>query len=113
MLRCAVKREKSLSRRGAKTLSLPISATTYGYIAMARFFHPLLLVLARATESQLARYVEYLKEENRILRAKLPKRVVCSPGERQRLIKLGKPLGIGDQTVDHHRHAPHLRPLGQ
>ena len=60
---------------------------------MSKFFHPLLTVLARATESQLARYVEYLKEENRILRDKLPKRVVCTPGERQRLVKLGKPLG--------------------
>ena len=38
---------------------------------MATFFHPLLMVLARATESQLARYVEYLKAENRILRDKL------------------------------------------
>jgi putative transposase len=60
---------------------------------MAAFFHPLLTVLARATESQLARYVEYLKEENRILRDRLPKRIVCTPGERQRLVKLGKPLG--------------------
>ena len=51
------------------------------------------MVLARATESELARYVEYLKAENRILRSKLPKRVVCTPAERQRLVKLGKPLG--------------------
>jgi putative transposase len=60
---------------------------------MARFFHPLIMVLARATESELARYVEYLKAENRILRSKLPKQVVCTPAERQRLMKLGKPLG--------------------
>jgi len=66
---------------------------TYGYIRMARFFHPLIMVLARATECELARYVEYLKAENRILRDKLPKRVVCTPAERQRLVKLGKPLG--------------------
>ena len=65
---------------------------TYGYIRMARFFHPLIMVLARATESELTRYVEYLKAENRILRDKLPKRVVCTPAERQRLVKLGKPL---------------------
>jgi len=60
---------------------------------MARFFHPLIMVLARATESELARYMEYLKAENRILRDKLPKRVVCTPAERQRLVELGKPLG--------------------
>jgi hypothetical protein len=58
---------------------------------MARFFHPLIMVLARATESELARYVEYLKAENRVFRDKLPKRVVCTPAERQRLVKLGKP----------------------
>jgi len=60
---------------------------------MPRFFHPLIHVLACATESQLARYVEYLKAENRILRSKLPKRIVCTPAERDRLVKLGKPLG--------------------
>lgn len=51
------------------------------------------MVLARATESELARYVEYLKAENRILRHKLPNRVICTPAERQRLVKLGKQLG--------------------
>ena len=60
---------------------------------MARFFHPLLTLLANATESQLAQYVEFLKAENRILRSKLPKCVVCTPAERERLVKLGKPLG--------------------
>ena len=60
---------------------------------MARFFHPLLMVLARATESELARYVEFLKAENRVLRSKLPKRVICTPAEKRRLVKLGKPLG--------------------
>ncbi|MHC4403264.1 MAG: hypothetical protein ACYTG0_26700 [Planctomycetota bacterium] len=61
---------------------------------MAKFFHPLIMVLARATESELARYVEYLKAENRILRSRLPKRVVCTRAERSRLIKLGKPLTL-------------------
>jgi hypothetical protein len=51
------------------------------------------MVLAHATQSQLARYVEYLKAENQVLRSKLPKRVICTPGERQRLVNLGKPLG--------------------
>ena len=60
---------------------------------MARFFHPLIMVLARATESELVHYVEYLKGENRILRSKLPKRVLCTPAERARLVKLGATLG--------------------
>lgn len=60
---------------------------------MARFFHPLLSLLANATESQLAQYVEFLKAENRILRSKLPGKVICTPAERDRLVKLGKPLG--------------------
>jgi putative transposase len=51
------------------------------------------MILARVTESQLARYVEYLKAENEILRSRLLKRVVCTPGDRQRLVKLGRPLG--------------------
>ena len=63
-------------------MSRSVLPTTYGYIHMARFFHPLIMVLARATGSELARYVEYLKAENRILRDKLPKRVVCTPAER-------------------------------
>jgi putative transposase len=49
---------------------------------MARFFHPLLTLLANATESQLAQYVEFLKAENRILRSKLPSKVICTPAER-------------------------------
>jgi len=42
------------------------------YTDMPRFFHPLIMVLARATESELARYVEYLRAENPILRDELP-----------------------------------------
>ena len=60
---------------------------------MARLLHPLLLLLARATENELVRYIEYLKGENRILRSKLPKRIAVTPAERTRLVKLGKPLG--------------------
>jgi putative transposase len=71
----------------------PASSPDRSYIIMAKFFHPLLTLLASATESQLAQYVEFLKAENRILRSKLPKCVICTPSERDRLVKLGKPLG--------------------
>jgi hypothetical protein len=52
---------------------------------MARIYHPLLMLLARATQAEMAQMVDYLKTENRILRAKLPKRVDVTAAERQRL----------------------------
>ncbi len=55
--------------------------------------HPLLALIASATESELAKYVEYLKEENRILRARLRQQVHTRRSERERLLKLGKALG--------------------
>ena len=60
---------------------------------MKRIIHPLLLLIARATEKDLVLYIEYLKAENRILRSKLPKRVKVTPAERATLIKLGVRLG--------------------
>ena len=60
---------------------------------MARFFHPLILMLANLGKSELARQVQYLKAENEILRAKLPKRVTVTPMERRRLVKLGRKIG--------------------
>ena len=60
---------------------------------MKRFVHPLLLLLARATEKELVQTIEYLKTENRMLRNKLPKRIEVTPAERARLLKLGVRLG--------------------
>lgn len=60
---------------------------------MKRMLHPLLLLVAGATEKELVHVVEYLKAENRILRSKLPKRINVTPAERSRLVKLGKRLG--------------------
>src|SRR5262245_24342549 len=61
---------------------------------MTRLMQSLLAVLAAATDRQLARYVQFLKEENRILRSRLPQRVIVTPQERRRLLKLGQPLGL-------------------
>lgn len=61
---------------------------------MRRIFHPLFTLLASATRQELARQVAYLKEENRILRARLPERVVATPQERKRLIRVGRRLGV-------------------
>lgn len=39
---------------------------------MSQIYHPLLALIASATNNELAKYVEYLKEENKILRARIP-----------------------------------------
>jgi putative transposase len=60
---------------------------------MGRILHPLLALLASATRQELARQVAYLKEENRILRARLPKRLVTTPQEQRRLMNVARRLG--------------------
>ena len=60
---------------------------------MTKSFHPLLALIASASSNELAKYVEFLKEENKILRARIPGQVHTRPDERSRLVKLGKALG--------------------
>jgi putative transposase len=60
---------------------------------MTRFVHPLLLLIVRFTNKELAQTIEYLLAQNRILRSKLPKQIEVTPAERAKLVKLGKPLG--------------------
>jgi putative transposase len=62
---------------------------------MRNIYRSLLLILAGATQRELARYVRYLKTENEILRSKLPARVVVTPRERNRLIRFAAKLGRG------------------
>ena len=50
----------------------------------AKIFHPLLALIASATNCELARYVEFLKEENRILRSRIPGQIHTKPEERSR-----------------------------
>jgi predicted RNA-binding protein YlqC (UPF0109 family) len=66
---------------------------------MKRFIHPLLMLLARATDKELVKIVEYLRAENRILRSKLPKHIQVTPAERGRLIELGARLGTKIRDV--------------
>lgn len=73
---------------------------------MKKLFHPLLELIATAAENELAAIIQHLKEENRILRDKLPKRVSLTDEERQRLVKTGTPLGSAIKeiiTIVHHR----------
>jgi len=60
---------------------------------VAKIFHPLLTLIASATDRELAKYVQFLKEENKILRARLGDEVHTKPEERKRLIQFGKALG--------------------
>ena len=56
----------------------------------AKIFHPLLSMIASASDSEMARYIEFLKEENKILRARVPGQIHTKPDERSRLVKLGR-----------------------
>ena len=60
---------------------------------MTNVFQSLLLVIAGATQKELARQVKYLKVENEILRSKLPKRITVTPKERNRLVRFAQKLG--------------------
>jgi len=55
--------------------------------SMLRLLRLLFLLLSHATDRQLARMVEYLKAENRLLRDRLPKRLRVTVQERRRLAK--------------------------
>jgi hypothetical protein len=61
---------------------------------MNPILHPIFALLASVTRQELARQVAYLKEENRILRARLPERLVATPEEKRRLQKFGRKLGV-------------------
>ena len=58
-----------------------------------KIFHPLLALIASSTNNELAKYVEYLKHENKILRSRIPGQIHTTPEERKTLLKYGKPLG--------------------
>jgi len=63
---------------------------------MANFrniYTALLLVLAKATNKELARYVSFLKAENQLLRSRLPERLKPTDREKNRLIRFGRGLG--------------------
>jgi hypothetical protein len=60
---------------------------------MSRFLQPLLLLLGRLTERQLAEVVQYPNAENELLRGWLPGRVTVTPLEEQWLHRFGRPVG--------------------
>lgn len=70
-----------------------LQTTDYDDTRMPKIVHPLLALIASATDRELAKYVEFLKEENKILRSRIPGQVHTKPAERERLLKLGRNLG--------------------
>ena len=60
---------------------------------MRNVYQSLLLLIAGATQKELAEHVRYLKVENEILRSKLPKRVTVTDKEKNRLAKFAQNLG--------------------
>ncbi len=86
--------------RGTETLSRPTPARERARTTAARggrtalrLLQPLFALFAAATDSQLARMVEYLRAENRILRDRLPERLTVTARERARLVRLGTRMG--------------------
>ena len=60
---------------------------------MAWLFQPLLMLIARSTDSQLARQVEFLHAENQMLRRRITKRVRLTGDEKALLVRLGQAIG--------------------
>ena len=58
-----------------------------------------LALLARATNKELARIIQFQKVELEILRKHLPPRLRLDPQDRRRLLKYGKPLGASIKDV--------------
>ncbi|MCG6154168.1 hypothetical protein [Rubinisphaera margarita] len=59
---------------------------------MRRTLHPLFVMLASITQQELARQVAYLKKENEILRARLPKNIRTTKSERVQPLPAGSGL---------------------
>ena len=66
---------------------------------MTKIYHPLIALIASATDRELSKYVEYLKEENKILRARIPGQIHTKQEERERLLKYGKALGRAIESL--------------
>lgn len=69
------------------------AVTSYENSIAAEIFHPLPSLIVSTCSQELARYVEFVKAENQVLRARVPGQIHTKPDERSRLVKPGKVLG--------------------
>ena len=68
---------------------------------MAGWLSPLFFLLAKSSEHQLRCQIDFLKAENEMLRTRVPKkRIILKEHERERLLKLGEPLGAGSPVKE-------------
>ncbi|MEX0866408.1 MAG: hypothetical protein WD030_03550, partial [Pirellulales bacterium] len=88
----------SLTNRPIQRNTL-MTTTPYDNSTMPQIFHPLLALIASATDRELAKYIEYLKQENKILRARIPGQIHTRRDERELLLKFGKPLGRAIESL--------------
>ncbi|WP_029630871.1 helix-turn-helix domain-containing protein [Zavarzinella formosa] len=58
-----------------------------------KLYQSLLALIAGMTDRELAKIMQYLKAENRILCDRLPERILVTPKEKRKLLRFGKPLG--------------------
>ncbi len=58
---------------------------------MKWLMYPLLVLVANTTESELAKYVEYLKVENQVLRDRLPTKIDTAETEPAKISSVDKP----------------------
>src|SRR5262249_17913559 len=69
---CSIRGRNQGSQRGTTNVEGRSTIPSYDHTDVAKIFHPLLALIASAADRQLARYIEYLKVENKILRARIP-----------------------------------------
>ena len=66
---------------------------------MVWLFQPLLQLIARSTDSEMARQLEFLKAENAMLRKRLGRSVRLTEEEKSLLVKLGEQIGAGVKAL--------------
>lgn len=76
---------------------------------MARIFHPLLALIASGTDRELAKYVQFLKEENKILRARIPGEIHTRPDERQQHLLVSRDRRPGGRSAGVLHQQPALK----
>src|SRR4051812_13421717 len=80
--------------RCSKTPALLGGAASRAHVtAMAWLFAPLMMLIAKSSESELAKQVEFLRAENQMLRRRLGKQVRPTSEEWAMLIRLGRAVG--------------------